>query len=112
MFLEKWRKRPSRRPVPAEPEATLPEPMDPSLYGRLVDGELPVGWLEFHAAFLQPRDAMLAELAAECENAPDEPSSAALRAQLAEAYTSYQEECRQRGECFVKYFQDVHGDKR
>ena len=108
MFWEKWRKKQTAS-VPDAPEATMPEPMDPSLYGRLVDGELPAGWLEFHAAFLQPRDAMLDELAAACDAAPDKPSADALRAQYEQAYAAYQEECRQRGECFVKYFADRYG---
>lgn len=106
MFFKRHRK-------PVKPSAPGPElhsePLDPALYGRLVDGDLPVGWLEFHRAFLTARDEMLLVLALESDNAPDDESARALHEQYLSAYESYQKECAERGECFVKYFSDTHG---
>ena len=78
-------------------------------YGRLVDGELPAGWLEFHSAFLTARDEMLRELDQESAAAPDEPSAVALHEQYLAAFDAYRVECEARSECFVKYFSDTHG---
>ncbi len=98
-----------RRQAPAQPtEERFPEPMDPALYGHLVDGELPVGWLEFHHAFLSSHDAILYELDQASWEAPDEPSAAALHSQYLSAFHDYHTECKSRGECFVKYFTDTH----
>ncbi|MDO5547614.1 MAG: hypothetical protein Q4F79_03920 [Eubacteriales bacterium] len=105
MFLKRRRK-------PNKPSAPMPEaydtPLDPALYGKLVDGELPVGWLDFHRAFLTARDEMLLVLAQESANAPDDASARALHEQYLAEYASYQKECAERGECFVKYFSDTH----
>ena len=103
-------KRHRKRAKPAAPqEETYTEPLDPALYGKLVDGELPVGWLEFHRPFLTARDELLLTLALESEQAPDEQSARALHEQYLAEYASYQKECVERGECFVKYFSDTHG---
>jgi hypothetical protein len=105
MFWKRHRK-------PAKSAPSVPEmyaaPLDPSLYGKLVDGELPSGWLEFHRAFLTARDEMLLTLSLESENAPDTDSARALHEQYLSAYESYRAECEERGECFVKYFSDAH----
>lgn len=99
-----------RRPRPQpEEEIQLPQPLDPSLYGKLVDGELPVGWLDFHRSYLSSHDALLTELAAESFAAPDEESARALHEQFLAVYDDYKNQCDERGECFVKYFADTCG---
>lgn len=105
MFFKRHRRKPSAPPA----EETMPQPMDPALYGRLVDGELPTGWLEFHSAFLSSQDAMLRELDQESNAAPDTPSAIALHEQYLAAFDAYRTECEARSECFVKYFSDTHG---
>ncbi len=105
MFFKRHRRKPTAPPE----EERFPEPMDPALFGRLVDGELPTGWLEFHSAFLTARDEMLRELDQESAAAPDEPSAVALHEQYLAAFDAYRAECEARSECFVKYFSDTHG---
>lgn len=105
MFFKRRRRKPAAPPE----DVRFPEPMNPALYGRLVDGELPTGWLEFHSAFLTPRDEMLRDLEQESQAAPDEPSAAALHEQYLAAFDAYRAECASRSECFVKYFSDTHG---
>lgn len=105
-MLFKRRKRPAAE---ERGEELIPHEIDPSLYGRLVDGELPLGWLEFHREFLQYNDGLINELAHESECAADMESALALHSQYVSSCEAFRDECAQRGECFVKYFNDTHG---
>ncbi len=85
-----------------------PQPLDPSMYGKLVDGELPTGWLDFHREFLQYHDSVLLELKRAwqaAEQSGDEASAQALKEQYEQSYAAYRAECEARGECFVSYFE-------
>ena len=104
MFFKRRRKAQSE---PSAPESCT-APLDPALYGKLVNGELPTGWLEFHRAYLDSRDEMLLMLESEVGCAPDEHSACALHEQYLAQFDAYRTECEQRGECFVKYFADTH----
>lgn len=104
MFFKRRRKAQSE---PSAPESCT-APLDPALYGKLVNGELPTGWLEFHRAYLDSRDEMLLMLESEVGCAPDEHSARALHEQYLAQFDAYRTECEQRGECFVKYFADTH----
>ena len=104
-MLFKRRRRPQTASAAPEP---CTEPLDPALYGKLVDGDLPAGWLEFHRAFLNSRDELLLMLESETACAPDECSARALHEKYVAEYEAYRVECDRRGECFVKYFADTH----
>lgn len=104
-MLFKRRRRPQTASAVPEP---CTEPLDPALYGKLVDGDLPAGWLEFHRAFLNSRDELLLILESETACAPDESSARALHEQYVAEFEAYRAECDRRGECFVKYFADTH----
>ena len=67
-MLFKRRRRPQTASAAPEP---CTEPLDPALYGKLVDGDLPAGWLEFHRPFLNSRDELLLMLESETACAPD-----------------------------------------
>ena len=75
---------------------------------KLVDGELPWGWVSAYADFYGPRDAKLYELSSNASHAKNIDDERNCLITLIEFYEQYKEECIAKGECFYKYFSDMH----
>ena len=75
---------------------------------KLIDGELPWGWATAYADYYRPRDKKLYELSISAANAKTiDDEIACLRAFIS-YYYQYKNECIAKGECFFKYFSDMH----
>ena len=75
---------------------------------KLVDGELPWGWVTTYADFYRPRDNKLYDLSVSVANAKSiDEEIACLRVFIA-FYYQYKNECISNGECYYKYFSDMH----
>lgn len=70
---------------------------------KLIDGELPWGWVLYFKDFYKPRNDKMVELAnkTRCQNKDEKIS--ALKELIAYFY-AYKKECSEKGECFEKYF--------
>lgn len=71
---------------------------------KLIDGELPFGWVLYFKDFYKPRNDTMVDLAmkTKCKNTSEH--IAALK-NLIEYFYSYKDECSVKGECFEKYFE-------
>ena len=79
------------------------EPLD-----RLVDGELPWGWITAYADFYRPRDKKLLDLSTAAANAKSIDDEIARLKEFISFYYQYKNECISNGECYFKYFSDMH----
>ena len=75
---------------------------------HLVDGELPWGWSAAKADFIRPRDKKLLDLHVKACEATSVSESKEYYEKFLDFYQSYKEECRLKGECYIKYFSDMH----
>lgn len=82
-----------------KPQATKTE--------KLENGELPFGWVRRNADFITPMDKKLTDLSIQIHKTKDKTTKKKLIEELIAFFYSYQEECQSKGECFVKYFDDM-----
>ena len=83
------------------PTNSLGQPLD-----KLINGELPFGWVKHYDYFYKPRNDQMVQLAKATTSAKsDEEKIVALQNLITYFYT-YQKECSQQGECFKKWFED------
>ena len=75
---------------------------------KLIDGELPWGWASAYADFYGPRDNKLYELSSAAANAKSIDEEIACLKTFIAFYYQYKNECITKGECFFKYFSDMH----
>lgn len=82
---------------------SLGEPLE-----HLVDGELPWGWYAAKADFIRPRDKKLLDFHVKACEATSVTERKEYYEKFLDFYRSYKEECRLKGECYIKYFFDMH----
>lgn len=70
---------------------------------KLVDGELPWGWVIYFKDFYKPRNDKMVELAMKTHSKDKDEKISALKELIAYFY-AYKKECSEKGECFEKYF--------
>ena len=70
---------------------------------KLIDGKLPFGWVVKFKDYYQPKDSKMTELALSIKGKNGQERIAALQT-LIKYFYSYKEECKLKGECFEKYF--------
>lgn len=75
---------------------------------HLVDGELPWGWVTAKAKFIEPRDKHMMDLHIRSCNASSILEEKQLIEEFLSAFYTYKKECEARGECYIKYFSDMH----
>lgn len=73
---------------------------------KLIDGELPFGWVVKFKDYYQPKDSKMTELALSIKGKNGQERIAALQT-LIKYFYSYKEECKLKGECFEKYFDNM-----
>lgn len=75
---------------------------------HLVDGELPWGWVSAKANFIKPRDKHMMDLHIRSCNASSILEEKQLIEEFLVAFYAYKRECEEMGECYMKYFSDMH----
>lgn len=75
---------------------------------RLVNGELPWGWVTAKAKFIEPRDKKLTDLHIRACSAKSVVEERYFIEEFLAAFQAYRNECEKLGECYVKYFSDMH----
>lgn len=75
---------------------------------KLDNGELPWGWVSAKADFIRPRDDKLCSLSVNASKATSIDEEIALLKELIAYYYEYRKECISMGECYFKYFSDMH----
>lgn len=70
----------------------------------LIDGELPFGWVYHYKDFYKPKNDKMVELASKTQVKDTDDRISALQT-LIDYFYSYKNECREKGECFEKYFE-------
>ena len=73
---------------------------------KLVDGNLPFGWIAYHKNIVKPKDDKMVSLALKTKTQDLNEKIIALK-NLIQYFYSYKEECKSMGECFEKYFDDM-----
>lgn len=79
------------------------EPLD-----KLIDGKLPWGWVANYYYFTKPRDNKLYELSIASRKCKNIDTEIKALEDFINYYYEYQNECKSKGECFYKYFEDMH----
>lgn len=92
---------------------TLPKDANHNTYGGRFDkldkeGNLPWGWEYANESFIKPHDKKLFDLSVECSNTDSIDDEIEKLSIFIDYYYSYKEECISKGECFYKYFCDMH----
>ena len=82
---------------------TFGEPLD-----KLIDGELPWGWVSHKKDFIEPRDQKLFDLSIKAGNEKNIDKEIKLLKEFIDFYYEYKKECIIKGECYEKYFSDMH----
>lgn len=80
---------------------TIAQPLD-----RLVNGELPFGWITYHKDYFKPKNDIMVALAMNTQVKNQDDRIQALQI-LINYFYSYKQECKEKGECFEKYFDDL-----
>ncbi|MDO4487307.1 MAG: hypothetical protein Q4C46_12085 [Bacillota bacterium] len=75
---------------------------------HLIDGELPWGWVAHKSSFIKPRDEEMIDTHVKACNAESVEEEKKLLERFLELFYAYKNECEQMGECYVKYFSDMH----
>lgn len=75
---------------------------------NLIDGELPFGWYSHNQSFIEPRDSELIYANIQWHEANNIEEEKKLIEVFLDTYHKYKKECEQMGECYVKYFSDMH----
>lgn len=82
---------------------SLNQPLD-----KLIDGKLPFGWVSHYRQFINPRDTKLTQLYITSRNCKNIDAEIQTLKTFINYYYAYQRECKSKGECFYKYFEDMH----
>lgn len=75
---------------------------------KLVDGELPWGWEAAKQNFIKPRDKKIYDLSIKASKSEDIDTEIKLLKEFIKFFKEYENECKVMGECYEKYFFDMH----
>lgn len=75
---------------------------------HLVNGELPWGWETAKQSFIKPRDNKLYDLSIRASKANNIDEEIKLLEDFVAYFKEYEKECSEKGECYEKYFLDMH----
>lgn len=75
---------------------------------KLVNGELPFGWITYSKSFIKPRDAKVGEYMQKIDCSSIDSEIKGLT-QLLEYCNSYRKECAKKGECYLYYYDWMYG---
>lgn len=74
---------------------------------KLENGELPFGWYAKHKDYLKPKEQQMISLAANLPPIKEKQLRMDGLKRLIETFYSFKSECESKGECFIKYFEDM-----
>lgn len=75
---------------------------------ELVDGDLPWGWENAKQEFIKPRDNKLYDLSIRASKTENIDEEIKLLKEFITFFKEYENECLEKGECYQKYFLDMH----
>ena len=75
---------------------------------KLIDGELPFGWEHAKQDFIKPRDNKLFDLSIRASKTDNIDVEIKLLEEFIAFFKEYENECKAMGECYEKYFIDMH----
>lgn len=91
---------------------TVPKDDNHNTFGekldKLVDGDLPWGWENAKQSFIKPRDNKLYDLSIRASKAENIDEEIKLLKEFIAFFKEYENECSEKGECYQKYFLDMH----
>lgn len=91
---------------------SVPKDDNHNVFGERLDhlqnGELPFGWVLQKRDFINPRDSKLFDLSIRANKATSIREEKALIEEFLAFFQVYKRECQERGECYIKYFSDMH----
>lgn len=91
----------TQKPTDTTPKTnTFGQPLD-----KLIDGELPFGWMAYQGDFFKTRDDYMVSLAVQSRKESDPERKIHLLNALIEYYYAYKAECQRMGECHEKWFE-------
>ena len=83
------------------PTNSLGQPLD-----KLINGELPFGWVKHYEHYYKPRNDQMVQFAKATQPAKSNDERIDTLRHLIAYFYMYQEECFSKGECFKKWFED------
>lgn len=75
---------------------------------KLIDGDLPWGWETAKQDFIKPRDNKLYDLSIRASKTENIDEEIKLLKEFITFFKEYENECLEKGECYQKYFLDMH----
>ena len=92
---------------------SIPKDNNHNTFGRRLDkldenGELPWGWEFANRDFISVHDGKLFNLCKQCSISNSIDDEMKNLVEFINYYYSYKNECKEKGECFYKYFENMH----
>jgi len=88
-----------KKKLPPQAVNSSGQPLD-----KLIDGELPFGWVYKYQSYYKPKDNEMVSIAVQIRSTKNLNEKISLLQNLIDYFYSYKKECEIKGECFQKYF--------